>query len=158
MKKQKLRFGATFREGLVYAGRNFFPLLGCIRYRKYMSEYFILVGIMYAALIASLLFFVIPGIVMAMAWGLSPYFLIEKQKSPIEALRASYRATDGNKWCIFGMFFVSGIIYSILIIISRVFINSVWYYMVYICLFLLYSLFSFGIYTSIWKQLKDNVE
>ena len=30
MKKQKLRFGATFREGLVYAGRNFFPLLGCI--------------------------------------------------------------------------------------------------------------------------------
>ena len=97
MKKQKLRFGATFREGLVYAGRNFFPLLGCIllyfltiwipylnigtmiamtllpvqmskgesinpshifnpRYRKYMSEYFILVGIMYAALIASLLF------------------------------------------------------------------------------------------------------
>ncbi len=199
MEKQKLRFGATFREGLVYAGRNFFPLLGCIllyfltiwipylnigtmiamtllpvqmskgesinpshifnpRYRKYMSEYFILVGIMYAALIASLLFFVIPGIVMAMAWGLSPYFLIEKQKSPIEALRASYRATDGNKWCIFGMFFVSGIIYSILIIISRVFINSVWYYMVYICLFLLYALFSFGIYTSIWKQLKDNVE
>ena len=30
MEKQKLRFGATFREGLVYAGRNFFPLLGCI--------------------------------------------------------------------------------------------------------------------------------
>lgn len=27
MEKQKLYFGATFWEGLVYAGRNFFPVL-----------------------------------------------------------------------------------------------------------------------------------
>lgn len=199
MEKQKLYFGATFREGLVYAGRNFFPVLGCIllyvltiwipylnigttiaivllpvqiskgeqinpfqifdaRYRKYMGEYFVLAGIMFAALVVSLFFFVLPFIIMAIAWGLSYYYLVEKQKNPIEALRASYQATDGSKWCIWGIFFVLGLIYTTLIVSSRIFMDNMWYYITYTCLFLLYVPISCGIYASIWRQLKDNAE
>lgn len=136
MEKQKLYFGATFREGLVYAGRNFFPVLGCIllyvltiwipylnigttiaivllpvqiskgepinpfqifdaRYRKYMGEYFVLAGIMFAALVVSLFFFVLPFIIMAIAWGLSLLLFGRKTE---KSHRSASGIVSGNRW------------------------------------------------------------
>ena len=46
-------------------------------YRKHMSHFFVLLGIMMISLIPLLCFFVVPAIVLYWAWSLSFYFLLE---------------------------------------------------------------------------------
>lgn len=74
------------------------------KYRRYMGEFFITMGLMIFPIFIGVLFMVIPGIVLSIAWTLSYYFLIEKGKNPIQAIKASNDATYGSKWT---MFFVS---------------------------------------------------
>ena len=74
------------------------------KYRRYMGEFFITMGLMVFPIFIGVLFMVIPGIVLSIAWTLSYYFLIEKGKNPIQAIKASNDATYGSKWT---MFFVS---------------------------------------------------
>ncbi len=131
-------------------------------YRKHMSHYFVLLGIMLISLIPSLCFFVVPAIVLYWAWSLSFYFLLEKGKSPIEALKASYDATDGSKWCIFGIYVVIGIAYFIAYFIVNKLMCMFIPYWIFITLNIVIVLFimtiSYGLAASMWKQLKDNVE
>ena len=192
MEKQTLQFNETLVDGITYAIMNFFQLVGCLilylltiwipyvnigttiamsylpvkiakeeaispthifnaGYRKHMSHYVVLLGIM-----------LISAIVLYWAWPLSFYFLLEKGKSPIEALKASYDATDGSKWCIFGIYVVIGIAYFIAYFIVNKLMCMFIPYWIFITLNIVIVLFImtilYGLAASMWKQLKDNVE
>lgn len=71
------------------------------KYRKYMGEYFTLIGLQALSLIPAFLFMVVPGIIIALGWSLSLYILIDKGVGPSEAMVASNKATYGYKWTIF---------------------------------------------------------
>lgn len=65
------------------------------KYRRYMGEFFITMGLMVFPIFIGVLFMIVPGIVLSIAWTLSYYFLIEKGKNPIQAIKASNDATYG---------------------------------------------------------------
>ena len=54
-----------------------------------------------------------PGIVLSLAWSLSYYFLIEKGKNPMEAIKASNDATYGSKWTMFFVMLVFCIVFGV---------------------------------------------
>ncbi|MBX9671298.1 MAG: DUF975 family protein [Candidatus Obscuribacterales bacterium] len=56
------------------------------------------------------LFFVIPGIIVALLFAFYPYFLVEHRCGPIQALKASAAITSGAMWELFLLFLVLGII------------------------------------------------
>ena len=94
------------------------------KYRTMMGEYFMLLGLMSIAIFPAMMFMVIPGIVIAVAWCLAVYILIDKQVSPTDAIVASNKATLGYKWTIFGVQFglilAGGIVGGILMRIPTV--------------------------------------
>ena len=71
------------------------------KYRKYMGEYFTLMGLMMMAIVPALFFMVIPGYVIAISWSLALYIMLDKGVAPGEALIRSNKATYGYKWAIF---------------------------------------------------------
>lgn len=131
------------------------------KYRRYMGEYFITMGLMVVPIFAGLLFGFIPAIVLSLSWSLAYYFLIEKGKNPIEAIKASNDATYGSKWTMFGVSIVFGIAISIVLGILRAIceIINVGFitFLVMLVFVVLVSSISMAINASFWKQLKDNV-
>ena len=104
------------------------------------------------------LFMVIPGIVLSIAWTLSYYFLIEKGKNPIQAIKASNDATYGSKWTMFFVSLVVGVLFGIVFGIFQAICIG---FITFVVMFILYVLaisISMSISASFWKQLKDNVE
>ena len=132
------------------------------KYRRYMGEFFITMGLMVFPIFIGVLFMVIPGIVLSLAWSLSYYFLIEKGKNPMEAIKASNDATYGSKWT---MFFVSlvfcivfGVTFGILgAVCSLIDVGFITFLVMFALVVLAISI-DMAIEASIWKQLKDNVE
>ncbi len=60
---------------------------------------FIAASIIYTMIIfAGMLLLVVPGIIWGIKFSLYPYFIVEKKLGPINALKASSRATMGAKW------------------------------------------------------------
>ena len=45
------------------------------KYRKFMGEYFTLIGLMYLAIIPALFFMIVPGIIISIGWSLAIYIL-----------------------------------------------------------------------------------
>lgn len=84
------------------------------KYRKYMGEYFTLIGLMLMAIIPALFFMIVPGIVISIGWSLAIYILLDKGVAPGEAMVLSNKATYGYKWTIFGVQFILSLAYSIL--------------------------------------------
>jgi hypothetical protein len=76
------------------------------QYRKYMGEYFLVIGFILAGVMAGFVFLYIPGIVIAIAWMLAPLFVIDRGMTPIDAISKSNQVTYGKKWTIFGTMFV----------------------------------------------------
>ena len=75
------------------------------KYRSNMGEFFLLVGFMLVGISAGYLFFIIPGIVLTFAWFLAPYLLVDKNMTPLDAIKRSNELTYGYKWTIsFGIF------------------------------------------------------
>lgn len=85
------------------------------KYRNYMGEVFTLIGLMALSLIPAFLFLIVPGIVISIGWSLAIYILLDKGVAPGEALVQSNKATQGYKWTIFGVSFVLGLAYLILL-------------------------------------------
>lgn len=83
------------------------------KYRKFMGEYFTLIGLMYLAIIPALFFMIVPGIIISIGWSLAIYILLDKGVAPGEAMIQSNKATYGYKWTIFGSiaFTGSGVLY-----------------------------------------------
>ncbi|MFI3280732.1 MAG: hypothetical protein R3Y44_02040 [Rikenellaceae bacterium] len=83
------------------------------KFRRFMGEYLILVGLIGMGMAASVFFFFIPMIVIAVAWSLAILIFLDKRISPLDAIMQSNEATYGYKWTIFGIRFVLGIIGAI---------------------------------------------
>lgn len=132
------------------------------KYRRYMGEYFITMGLMVFPILIGVLFMIVPAIVLSIAWTLSYYFLFEKEKNPIQAIKASNDATYGSKWTMFAVQLVVGIIVGIVLGIFRFLCDLIDVeFITFIVMFVLYVLaisISMAVNASYWKQLKDNVE
>lgn len=132
------------------------------KYRRYMGEYFITMGLMAFSTLVSALFAFIPAIVISIAWMLSYYFLFEKGKNPIEAIKASNEATYGSKWTIFFVVLSAIILFSFVFSIAMTICNMIDVaFISFIVMFTIVVLtisISMAISASFWKQLKDNVE
>ena len=132
------------------------------KYRRYMGEYFITMGLMIFPILIGVIFMFVPAIVLSIAWTLSYYFLIEKGKNPIQAVKASNDATYGSKWIMFAAKLVVGIIAGIFLAIFQVLCYAIDVeFITFVVMFVLYVLvisIDMAVNASFWKQLKDNVE
>lgn len=132
------------------------------KYRRYMGEYFITMGLMVFPILIGFIFMFAPAIVLSIAWSLSYYFLIEKGKNPIQAIKASNDATYGSKWIMFAVMLVVGIIAGIFLGIFRALCDAINVgFITFVVMFVLYVLIisiNMAVNASFWKQLKDNVE
>ena len=132
------------------------------KYRRYMGEFFITMGLMVFPIFIGVLFMVIPGIVLSIAWSLAYFFLFEKKKNPMQAISASNEATYGSKWTMFfvllafvvAAYVVAGIFAWICAAIDVGFITFV----VLLALVAVIMSISLAINASFWRQLKDNVQ
>jgi len=68
-----------------------------------LSGFFLLMGLTYIGTIIAMMFMLIPGIIMGIAWGFAMYFFLDKKVSPLKSLQLSYDTTYGNKWRIFAV-------------------------------------------------------
>jgi len=92
------------------------------KYRRNMGEFFLLLGFILAGVAAGCMFFIIPGIVISIAWGQAIFLLIDKNMNPTEALTESNKLTYGKKWTIFlGQVILVIILYIALIILTFIF-------------------------------------
>ena len=87
-------------------------LFSC-KYRKLMGPILLLFGMSFLAIVFGLLWFVVPGIVVALAWGQASYLIVDKNLDPMEALKTSYKITYGNKWTIFLSAFILTILFTL---------------------------------------------
>jgi len=72
---------------------------------------YIAANILYSlVIIIGLALFIIPGIYWGVKYSLFPYFIIDKEVGPIEALKLSGEATEGAKWDLFAFGIVSMLI------------------------------------------------
>ena len=76
------------------------------KYRQNMGEFFLLMGFMFAGIMAAAMFFYFPAFVVAISWSLALPLFIEKNVTAIEALSLSNKLTYGHKWKIFLGFLV----------------------------------------------------
>ncbi len=74
--------------------------------RKYMGEFFILMGLMMMAIYFGFIFMIIPGIVIGVAFSLGVYLLIDKEVHPLKALSLSNKLMYNNKMSVFLSSFV----------------------------------------------------
>ena len=84
------------------------------QYRKYMGEFFLTYGLVMMGVSAGMLFFIIPGVVIAMAWSLALLLAVDKGINPVEAISKSNNATYGYKATMFLAQFVLGAVIMIL--------------------------------------------
>ncbi|MDR1099507.1 MAG: hypothetical protein LBL28_03415 [Treponema sp.] len=133
-------------------------------YRKYMGEYFISSGLIGMGVTAGILFGIIPGIVISLAWSLTLLLVIDKGKNPIEAISISNNCTYGYKWSMVGIYLLVGIgfivVSFILMGIGGATRNAgvIGFFTFLTVLVWLFAIFVFiGIQASIYKQLAAEV-
>ena len=131
------------------------------KYRRYMGEFLITMGLMVIPIYIDFIFMIIPGIVLSLAWSLAYYFLIEKGKNPIEALKASNDATYGSKWTMFAVALVFGIAAAIVMLIfsaicGMINVGFITFVVMFALIVIVMSI-GMAINASYWKQLKNNV-
>ena len=91
------------------------------KYRKYIGEFFLLMAFMFFGITMGYLFFIIPGLVISIAWGQALYIMFDKEKTPLECLTLSNKITYGKKWTIFlGQFILVIGLYIALFVISYI--------------------------------------
>jgi hypothetical protein len=83
------------------------------KYRKYMGEFFLTSGLMGIGISTGIALFVIPGIVIGIAWSLALLLVIDKAKNPTESLTLSNNLTYGYKGRMFGIYFLAGVVFSV---------------------------------------------
>lgn len=84
------------------------------QYRKYMGEFFLTYGLVLMGVCAGMIFFIIPGVVIGIAWSLSLLLAVDKGINPVEAISKSNKATYGSKGTIFIAWLILSVIISIL--------------------------------------------
>ena len=103
--------GNTPQFGELFSGGSrFLPLLG---------TYFL----MYLCIVVGLILLIVPGIIAALALSMAPFYCVDQNLGPVEALKASWNATDGQK----GKIFVYGLL-SILVLFAGMLCCCIGYY------------------------------
>ena len=132
------------------------------KYRRYMGEFLITMGLMVIPIYIAMIFMIVPGIVLSIAWSLAYYFLIAKGKNPMQAIKASNDATYGSKWTMFFVILVFGVLASIVMLVFSAICGLINVgFITFVVMFVLVVLFmsiGMSINASFWKQMKDNVE
>lgn len=100
----KIGRGETIDPTAIFAKENF----------KNLSGFFLLLGLLYIGIVVACFFLFLPGMIMSIAWGFAIYFFLDKKVSPLKSLQLSYDATFGNKWRIFAISLLCGILTSII--------------------------------------------
>ena len=77
---------------------------------KFFGNMFLLLGFQTVGITAATAFMFVPGIILSLAWGFAMYLLIDKGVSPLKALTASYDITLGEKWRIFFITLLVGLL------------------------------------------------
>lgn len=121
------------------------------KYRKYMGEYFTLIGLKAMAVIPALFFMIVPAIVISLGWSLAIYILLDKGVAPGEAMVQSNKATYGYKWTIFGIWFVLCLAYYILLFIFG--LIPILGILLILCLFIAYVIIGMGCSAVIYRKL-----
>lgn len=67
----------------------------------------------YISTVFGLFCLIVPGIVVYLIWSLTIYFIVDQDKSIVDAFSASYDATEGNRFKLFLLFLVMTIFYAI---------------------------------------------
>ena len=60
--------------------------------------------------VAGVILLVFPAVIWGIKFSLWPYFIVDRQTGPVEALRASSKATSGVKWDLLGFYFVVSVV------------------------------------------------
>ena len=131
------------------------------KYRRYMGEYLLTSVLTAFGILLAFTFLIIPGIVLSIAWSLSVYYLIEKNKNPMEAIKASNDATYGSKL----MMFCVNLVFSIIALTVFSFVGTICgainsgfvTVVLMIPTIAVLASISVAINASFWRQLKDNV-
>ena len=71
------------------------------KYRKYIGEVFLLIGFIMLGTSIGYMFFIIPGIIISFAWSQAIFILIDKECTPLQAIKLSNDITYGEKITIF---------------------------------------------------------
>ena len=79
-----------------------------------MGGFFLMIGFLTMGITAAMAFMFIPAIIMGIAWGYAIYIFLEKKVSPLKAMKLSDKATYGEKWTIFFINLLFGVIAGIL--------------------------------------------
>ncbi len=91
------------------------------QYRKHMGEVFLLLGFITLGVSIGYAFLIIPGLVISLAWQQSVYLLIDKDLTPLQAIKTSNNITYGEKLTIFfgyiALIFILGVSISLIGII-----------------------------------------
>lgn len=77
---------------------------------KVFGNFFLLLGLQSVGITAAMAFMFVPAIILSLAWGFAAYLLIDKGTSPLKSLTLSYDITLGEKWRIFGISLLTGLI------------------------------------------------
>lgn len=127
------------------------------KYRKYMGEFFTLIGMMWLAILPAMFFMFMPGIIIAIGWSLALYILLDKGVAPGEAMIRSNKATYGYKWTIFFIGLVLAIAYFILLFVVNLisfnigFISAILTFAVIV----VYMVISLGCNAVIYRNLTE---
>ena len=81
------------------------------QYRKYMGEFFNLVGLMAISIFPALLFTVVPAIIISYGWSQALFLLLDKELSPSEAMMQSTKITYGYKKTLFWIDVVCSLVF-----------------------------------------------
>ena len=71
------------------------------KYFDNMGLFFILSALVYSAVFIGFVFMTIPGIVISISMSLAMLLLLDKNLDPIQAIKKSCEATNGQKWSMF---------------------------------------------------------
>jgi hypothetical protein len=134
------------------------------KYRKYMGEFFLVAGLAWIGIFTGLFFFIIPGIVISLAWSLAILLVVDKGKNPTKALVLSNNCTYGYKWKMSGIYFLNYLIFFvpqlILLGIGQASNNDTVIFITSLIMFpiALFGFFVFiGLQASIYRQLTEDV-
>ena len=129
-------------------------------YRKYIGEYFLTAGLMYMGIAVGVVFMIIPGIVISLAWCFALLLVIDKHKNPTEALALSNQCTYGFKWKIFAIYMIVSIAVSIVNVLLSGIVGSFSSGLA-VCILIIMLIISIfimiGVQASMYKQLTADV-
>ena len=130
------------------------------KYRKRMGEFFLLMAFMYSAMIVGMFFLFVPAIVISYAFSLAIYILIDKGVNPLQAIKLSNEYTYGNKWRMFFINLIAGVICGIALGIVSIFMNIsivVWF-ILYLAVMLIMFAWLVSINAVYYRELVGNSE